>query len=211
MTTAQALRTFFAHASPRILLATWSVLLLARLLVGGFTAWDALIPVILLAAHPFTEWLIHVHLLHLRPRRVFGRLLDPVASREHRKHHRDPTDLPLVFIPLPTLLASFPLLVAAAWLLTPTVELALTALLSTSSIALAYEWVHYVCHIPCTPRTAFMRSRIRHHRLHHYKNEQYWYGVSLHLSDRVLGTQPAAEEVPRSPTARDLEARPEAG
>lgn len=56
-----------------------------------------------------------------------------------------------------------------------------------------------------------MRSRIRHHRLHHYKNEEYWYGVSLHLADRLLGTLPSADSVPRSPTARDLEGRPEAG
>lgn len=206
-TLGQALRTFSRHASPRILLLFLLVVLAARIHAGGLGLQDLLLPLVLVAVHPFTEWLIHVFLLHWRPRRVLGLTLDTVAAREHRKHHREPSDLPLVFIPLPTLLASA-LLVPAAWLLlSPSLSFALTGLLATTAIALAYEWTHFVCHVPWTPRSAWMRARVKHHRLHHYKNENYWYGVSLHLGDRVLGTLPDPESVPRSPTARDLEAR----
>lgn len=207
MSLTQALALFLRFPSPRILLVMVLLSLGLRLALGDPRPSELLIPALLLLVHPFTEWTIHVVLLHLRPRRVLGFTLDPVASREHRKHHRDPSDLPLVFIPLPTLLASIPLVVLAAWLLTPDLPRAATALLSTSLIGLGYEWIHYVCHAPYTPKSAFLRSRVRHHRLHHYKNEAYWFGVTLHLGDRLLGTLPEAEAVPRSPTARDLEAR----
>lgn len=206
-TLSQAVRTFWRYPSPRVLLVFLLTVLTARLLVGSWTPWEALIPVVLLAVHPFTEWLIHVYLLHWKPRKVLGITLDTVAARDHRRHHRDPPDLPLVFIPLPTLFCSAALLAAAWLLLAPTLAVGLTGLLSTSVIGLCYEWVHFVCHVPHTPRTAWMRRRVKHHRLHHYKNERYWYGVSLHLGDRVLGTLPDATAVPRSPTARDLNAR----
>ena len=44
----------------------------------------------------------------------------------------------------------------------------------------------------------------RNHRLHHFKNEHYWMGVTMHLGDRVLGTLASPKEVPTSPTCRDL-------
>jgi hypothetical protein len=44
----------------------------------------------------------------------------------------------------------------------------------------------------------------RYHRLHHFKNEHYWQGVTMHLGDRVLGTLPDHTKVPTSPTCRTL-------
>jgi hypothetical protein len=47
----------------------------------------------------------------------------------------------------------------------------------------------------------------RNHRLHHYKNEHYWFTVtSSGTADRVLGTYPDAETVRTSGTARALHA-----
>jgi hypothetical protein len=203
----QAVSTFWRFPSPRILATFLVVVLAIRLWLGAWSPWHALIPVVLLAVHPFTEWLIHVFLLHWRPRQVLGLTLDTVAARDHRAHHKDPPHLPLIFIPLPTLWAGAALVTAAWLLLSPDLPFAFTGLLSTTVIALAYEWTHYACHVPWAPKSWWWRSRIKHHRLHHYKNERYWYGVSLHLGDRVLGTLPDADQVPRSPTARDLEAR----
>ncbi len=68
----------------------------------------------------------------------------------------------------------------------------------------SYEWCHFLIHSPYVPRNRFYASARRSHRLHHYKNERYWFGVTSNLGDRVIGTNPAAGDVPRSPTARNL-------
>jgi len=48
----------------------------------------------------------------------------------------------------------------------------------------------------------------RNHRLHHFKNERYWFGVTSTVGDRVIGTLPDQSTVPRSPTARSLGDQP---
>lgn len=42
------------------------------------------------------------------------------------------------------------------------------------------------------------------HRLHHYRNEHFWFGLTNDFGDRVLRTNPAKEEVPASRTARKI-------
>ena len=44
----------------------------------------------------------------------------------------------------------------------------------------------------------------RAHRLHHFRNERYWFGVTMHLADHVLSTYPGKLDVELSPTARTL-------
>ena len=45
----------------------------------------------------------------------------------------------------------------------------------------------------------------RSHRLHHFKNEHYWFSVTTSgTSDRVLGTYPDPATVETSPTAKNL-------
>jgi hypothetical protein len=51
---------------------------------------------------------------------------------------------------------------------------------------------------------------VKNHRRHHFKNERYWFGVTMLGGDRLLGTAPAAEAVATSPTARSLGAPPAA-
>lgn len=40
--------------------------------------------------------------------------------------------------------------------------------------------------------------------LHHFRNERYWFGITTHLADHVLGTFPAKEAVPVSSTCGTL-------
>ena len=48
----------------------------------------------------------------------------------------------------------------------------------------------------------------RNHRLHHYKNEHYWFTVTTAgTADRLFGTFPDPAGVPKSPTARALHGR----
>ena len=72
-----------------------------------------------------------------------------------------------------------------------------------------YEWSHFLIHTPYVPRTRWYRAIWRNHRLHHFKHEGYWMGVSSNLGDRVLGTNPDQRTVQRSATARTLHARGE--
>ena len=67
-----------------------------------------------------------------------------------------------------------------------------------------YEWIHYLIHTNYRPRHAPYRKVWRAHRLHHFRNEHYWFGVTMHLGDRVLRTYPERDEVPASATARTL-------
>ena len=74
-------------------------------------------------------------------------------------------------------------------------------------LSLHYEWVHFLTHTRVRPRSAFYRRLWRNHRQHHFKNEHYWFGVTMLGGDRLLRTAPEVSAVPSSPTCRNLEAR----
>jgi hypothetical protein len=196
-------RWFAGRPTPRLMAATMAAAAGLRAVLGGWSRADALLVAGMLAAQPATEWVIHTRLLHRRPRKVLGVHTDPVAARDHRRHHADPTDLRLVFVPLPTMLEALAgSLVGAA--LVPDRRRAATALAAGYGIFLAYEWTHFLIHTPYRPRRAWYKSRWRTHRLHHYRNENYWFGVTTHLGDQALGTYPAKSAVPVSGTAKHL-------
>jgi sterol desaturase/sphingolipid hydroxylase (fatty acid hydroxylase superfamily) len=80
----------------------------------------------------------------------------------------------------------------------------LTGMVAAYAILGAYEWCHFLIHSPYVPRGRHYSAIRRSHRLHHYKNERYWFGVTSNLGDRVIGTNPDPAAVKRSTTARDL-------
>lgn len=177
----------------------------ARLAVGGFTRGDMLLVVVQVASFPLLEWVLHTALLHWRPRRVGSVTLDPLVARKHREHHADPRELDLVFIPMPTLVAAVAATVAVGLLAFPRLGLGLTFLVVQGALGSVYEWVHHLVHTDYRPRTRLYRAIRRNHRLHHFKNEHYWFTVTTSgTADRLLGTCPDAAEVPTSPTARAL-------
>jgi len=198
----QALVAFANGWSPRILALGLATAAGARLGVGGLSMWDAIIPAIIVLFWPIQEWLIHVLVLHWRPRTVFGVHVDPPTPRSHRRHHQNPTDLAEVFIPLWVYPYAIPLLVGL-WTLLPT-AVGLTGLTTYFALALNYEFCHYMTHIPWTPNTAHHRRLCREHMRHHFHNEQFWFGVSMIGGDRLLRTRPEPSTVPRSPNCRDL-------
>jgi len=199
-----ALRAFSRHASPRLLAASVAAALAARLALGAWSLWDAAAAAALVAWWPVHEWLIHVFILHQRPRRVAGRSLDFKTARLHRAHHLDPWRPELVFIPV-HVFAWVPLTFAAAWLAPPALRPpALTALLVYYALSLHYEWLHFLAHTRYRPRSRPYLRLWRNHRLHHFKNERYWYGVTRLGGDRLLGTGPDAAATPTSPTCRSL-------
>jgi hypothetical protein len=202
-----AWRAFLRHPSPWMLGAALALSVGARAVVGDYRWTDTVVPVALVAAFPFVEWVIHVLVLHWRPRRVGPVELDSLLARKHREHHADPRDLPLVFIPWRALAWLVPAYAVVALLAFPRTGLALTFLVASSVLACLYEWTHYLVHSDYRPRSRFYRAVWRNHRLHHYKNEHYWFGVATPgTADRLLRTFPEPNEVETSPTVRALHA-----
>lgn len=198
------LRVFFRFPSPRSFLVVTVLLVALRLQLGSFSLWDLAVVPLILAVEPFVEWLIHVYILHFKPKKIFGRVLDLQVAQFHRAHHRDPWKLDVVFIPRRAGYVGFAILIAAWYLAMPTIPLFTTAVLGSVLMGFAYEWIHYLTHTAYRPRTRLYRHLWRLHRLHHFKNEHYWQGVTTHLADRVLGTLPDHHKVPTSATCRTL-------
>ena len=210
---------FVRRFSPRCLLAAVAVAVVARVLVGQWSWRDALLVIGVIAAQPFVEWIIHRYLLHLPPFRLFGREIELYGAVQHRHHHELPSDLDRVLLG-PIEAVSFLAQIAAANALViwgyvavvggHFVPLWLTATGLCYMGLLRYEWSHFLIHTPYVPKTRWYRTIWRNHRLHHYKHEGYWMGVSSNFGDRVLGTNPDQRTIERSPTARTLAQRPRA-
>jgi hypothetical protein len=201
---ARAGRIFVGTFSARVLICVVVVTASIRVVLGGWRWWDLGVAAIILGAQPFTEWLIHVNLLHWKPKQIGRRTIDPLGARRHRQHHANPKVLGLVLVPRPILVGSVLVLVPIAWLATPDWRLALSALVTSYSTYLTYEWVHFLIHSSYRPRGWYYRYIYRAHRLHHYRNENYWFGVTVHVADHVLRTFPGKDDVPVSPTAFTL-------
>jgi hypothetical protein len=203
-----AAREFWKHPSPWMIGAVLGCALTARIIVGDWQMSDAVVPAAMLAMFPFFEWVVHVFVLHWRPRRVGAVTIDSLLARKHREHHVDPRDVPLIFIPWRALLWVIPLSVAVAVLLFPRAGLELTYLVCVGVIGLIYEWCHYLIHSDYKPKSRFYRAIWKNHRQHHFKNEHYWFTVtSSGTADRVLGTYPdPGSSVVTSPTAKNLHA-----
>lgn len=201
----EAWSEFVRYPSPWMIGTSLVGAVAARLAVGGGAWWELLIPVGLVALFPVIEWVIHVVVLHWRPRSVGPVTIDSLLARDHRAHHADPRDLPLVFIPWRALLWLLPAYVVVAWLATPTTSSMLTLLVSVYGIKAGYEWTHYLVHSDYRPKSGWYRGVWRNHRLHHYKNEHYWFTVtSAGTADRLFGTYPDPATVEKSATAKNL-------
>jgi sterol desaturase/sphingolipid hydroxylase (fatty acid hydroxylase superfamily) len=194
---------FFRLTCPRLLLTVivlaWSV----RLAVGQWNIWDAAVVLGVLVFWPLQEWIIHVFLLHLKPFTLFGRQFDPIVSRNHRNHHRNPWD-PVLGITPPHMIWLYSSGLPGVWLLALPLPQALTGVAVYFNMVLNYEWVHYLIHTSYVPRTWFYKRLWLNHRLHHFKNEHYWYGVTMLSGDWLLQTKPAAQRTDRSETCLTL-------
>jgi hypothetical protein len=211
-----AWREFRGKHGPWVIAAGLAAVAAARVAAGGIGWPDAVAVAAMLVVYPFGEWAIHVYLLHARPFEIAGRRIDLMTARAHREHHEEPHRLGLInFSPgeaLAILLLAVPLVpaltgaaIAAAGAGVPYGAL-LTALVTGYVLVGVYEWTHFLIHTAYRPRSSWYRAVWRNHRLHHFKNERYWHGITNNLSDRVLGTNPDQREVPRSRTARSLHA-----
>ena len=205
----EALPVFLRHGSPRVILAALAAALVARVAVGGF-GWMDLLPILATSLFwPVQEWLIHVFILHYEPVTLLGRKLDFKVPILHRAHHRDPWKLDLVFIPI-HVFAFVPLVVGGVALLGASrPELVAIGVLAYFALSLHYEWAHFMIHTLYRPRLGYYQRLARNHLLHHFRNEHYWYGVTMLRADGWLHTAPEPNAVPKSTTC--LSILPQAG
>jgi hypothetical protein len=213
-TLGHAWREFAAKRSPRILAAGILIALAARIAYGHFGWADLLALGAMLVIYPFGEWAIHVYLLHMPPFQFRGRSVYLTTAKSHWAHHKQPNDLGMILL-APIEVASLLLLAVPTAIALFTVPIALiagdvawgavlTGLLVGYVLVAIYEWTHFLIHTAVRPKTRLYRAVWRTHRLHHFKNEHYWHGITSTVADRVLGTFPDHRAVPRSRTARTL-------
>jgi hypothetical protein len=143
----------------------------------------------------------------------YRRTFELVSSAAHRRHHSSPSDLvrvllsgfeAVIFLVQITAVSALVVLAADTFLGGHFAALWLTATGCSFLGLLRYEWSHFLIHTPYVPKSRWYRAIWRNHRLHHYKHEGYWLGVSSSLGDCILGTNPEPRAVERSPTARTL-------
>ena len=210
VTLGDTFRAFWRYPSPWMIAGALILTLTARIVMGDWRLGDLWGPVVLVALFPVLEWVVHVFVLHWRPRDVAGVTLDTLLARKHREHHTDPRDVPLVFIPWRALVwvivvPGIVLPIGVGALVGASVHARLSFVLTLGAALLVYEWTHYVIHSDYKPRTRLYQAIWRNHRLHHYKSEHYWFSVTTSgTSDRLLGTCPDPATVPTSATAKDL-------
>lgn len=207
LTLGAAFREFLRHPSPWLIGLTLIAALAGRILVGDWQSTDALVPAAMLAVFPVFEWIVHVTVLHWRPRQLGPIAIDSELARKHREHHVDPRDIPLIFIPTKTLSVLVVVLIVLGVFAFPRLGLGLTFLLTITLLGLGYEWTHYLIHTDYKPKGSLYRAVWRNHRHHHYKNEHYWFTVTTSgTADRLFGTHPDPTGTAASPTARKLHA-----
>lgn len=203
---------YAGQGSARVLVVAAFVLGGIRVLLGGFGRGDLTALGVTVAITGTVEWIIHRFLLHAPEDAWTSRTLG--TGTGHRRHHLDPPDIEWLMlrgVDAGVFVVSFGV-VTAAWCL-PLMVVTGSAVLgpfltawALAAIGLAhYEWVHLMVHTRYRPRLPYYRRLARNHRLHHFRNERYWLGVTANSGDRLLRTYPADKsDVPLSDTARTL-------
>jgi hypothetical protein len=74
-----ALRVFFSFHEPAHFAVVIPLPSALRLWLGNFGWWDLAVIPLILALQPFAEWLIHVYILHFKPKKILGRVARPAG------------------------------------------------------------------------------------------------------------------------------------
>ncbi|WP_301107384.1 sterol desaturase family protein [Sporosarcina sp.] len=158
-----------------------------------------------MATYALSEYVIHRFLFHMKtPQNPF---LLKWIKRLHFDHHADPNDLKLLFLPIWFSLPGFSFFAAIFYSITNSLQLMIAYLAGIVVYFLYYEWKHYIAHRPVQPRTAMGRRIKKAHLWHHFKNENYWFGVTHTSVDKTFGTYKDQKLVEKSETAKNLENR----
>jgi sterol desaturase/sphingolipid hydroxylase (fatty acid hydroxylase superfamily) len=151
----------------------------------------------------FGEYMTHRFIFHMKPPK--SAFLLKLIKRIHYDHHVYPNDLKLLFLPLWYSIPNMLIISSVFYLITRSLPLTVAFAVGLMCTLMVYEWKHYIAHRPIKPKTKFGKWLKKTHILHHFKNENYWYGVSNPVFDIVFGTSKDEKDVPTSETAKNLE------
>jgi hypothetical protein len=203
-------RTYRSNRSPQVIFTGIAVIGVARLWAGGVGWTDLLVVGLTLLLTGFVEWLLHLFLLHAPE--DSARMTKYGTGTGHREHHLDPLNIGWIMLGPQDAFVFLWMLAGwtAVWSLPLSAVMGvsilstyLTALLAAYLTLAHYEWVHLLVHTRHRPKSRYYKRLEANHRLHHYRNEHYWLGVTSNLGDRILRTLPANKtDVPLSDTAR---------
>lgn len=158
-----------------------------------------------MATYALSEYMIHRFLFHMKtPENPF---LLKLIKRLHFDHHANPDDLKLLFLPIWFSLPGFLIYASIFYSFMNSFSLTIAYLSGIVIYFLYYEWKHYIAHRPVQPRTELGRKIKRAHLWHHFKNENYWFGVTNTTVDKTFGTFKDQKLVEKSETAKNLEKR----
>ncbi|EQC47978.1 sterol desaturase family protein [Bacteriovorax sp. Seq25_V] len=186
----------------------WVYLILSLIMLIYLASKNLLLPYsylfLILIIAPFYEWLLHKYVLH-------GRALNESEAKQkymdrlHRDHHRYPKKVDLLFAPLSAGLSIPIQFFILGCLVTQNIDIGIYLAFVSLTYYLFYEWIHLAHHVDSYyPKTGWGKALKNSHLLHHYKNENYWWGVTSNFGDKVLGTYPLSNEVAKSTTVKEI-------
>jgi len=186
---------FVRQASPRILATLTIIFGVMRLVAGHLSGADAAVLLIIPALWHLQERLLHEYLLHLRARRFLSWRLLRRISEHHRRHHLDPWRTATLFITTSAYLFTVPTVMAVLFIITRDVRLTITGSFAYFFTLFIYEWIHCLIHTSYEPRSTWFRRRWLNHRLHHFKNSRYWFGITSPIWDVAFRSRPEPSAV----------------
>jgi 4-hydroxysphinganine ceramide fatty acyl 2-hydroxylase len=161
---------------------------------------------IIILLSPFIEYFSHQYFLHfpMPKNREKFKFLFNFLDNIHYIHHRDPKNVDYIFaqawLTLPVLVMD----VSIAYLITGSLEMTLVIITFMMFYYLLYEWTHFLAHSNYNPKNRYSSYMKKYHLLHHYKNENYWYGITNPLGDIIFGKYKNPDTVEKSPTVKSL-------
>ena len=190
----EAVAVFGRQASPRILASGLATVVALRARDRRIDRRDAVLVGAVVTSRGVHEWVIHRGLLHARPRTVRGIVIDPGVG--HREHHRDPDVLddalltPRDAAQFLAMLATYVSAMCLPWRRQLAARNVLSGIGASYGALLLYEWTHFVDHTSVPLRSRRSRTLRAHHRLHHFRDDTRWLGITSTTGDRLFRTQP---------------------
>lgn len=180
---------WFVRQSTFLILGPAFVVVAAlRLVMGELSGWDAFTVAAVVSVESCTEWCLHRFVLHLAPFTWRGRTVELHPAAAHRRHHLDPNDPATTPIGPTGTVVFLAVLALIALPIPPLLGIRVTGVLTGVGLMIAYEWTHYLIHSAYRPRHAWYRRTWRAHRLHHFRDDTSWYGITAHGFDHLVGT-----------------------
>lgn len=197
-------KEFFLFPDVMIMFALL-VSLMGYTLYHALSVWTWIAFIVGMATYGLSEYVIHRFVFHMKPPK--SPFLLKMIKRLHFDHHADPDDLKLLFLPIWFSLPGFSLFGFIFYLITSNLSLSIAYVAGIVIYFMYYEWKHYIAHRPIQPRTVLGKKIKKAHLWHHFKNENYWFGVTHTSIDKTFGTFKDQKLVEKSETARNLEKR----